>query len=453
VTDPPHSISQPADAAGTDSPGTDSPGPPAADRPPSVLDELERRGAVAQTTGAPALAAALATGPVTFYCGFDPTAQSLHIGHLVQLVTMRRIQQAGHRPLGLVGGATGLIGDPKMSGERVLNSPDVVAGWVDRIRGQVERYLDFDGAHAARIVNNLDWTGDLTAIGFLRDVGKHYRMGRMLAKETVAARLNSEEGLSFTEFSYQILQGLDFLELYRRYGCTLQSGGNDQWGNLISGTELIHKVEGADAHAFTTPLLTKADGTKFGKTEGGAVWLDPELTSPYAFYQFWFNSDDRDVDRYLRILSFRSEAELDELAVATRERSHAREAQRALAGEVTELVHGQQAADAAVAASAALFGRGELSAIDAPTLHAALAEAGLSTVDAPVPSVVELLRLSGLTSSLSEARRAVAEGGANINNRRVTDPDFAPGGEDLLHGKYLVLRRGKRSVAGIFVRS
>ncbi len=432
---------------------TDAPASRTDDRPPSVLDELERRGAVAQTTGAQELAAALAAQPITFYCGFDPTAQSLHIGHLVQLLTMRRIQQAGHRPLGLVGGATGLIGDPRMSGERVLNSPDVVAGWVDRIRGQVERYLDFEGAYAARIVNNLDWTGDLSAIGLLRDIGKHYRMGRMLAKETVAARLNSGEGLSFTEFSYQILQGLDYLELYRRYGCTLQSGGNDQWGNLISGTELIHKVEGADAHALTTPLLTKADGAKFGKTEGGAVWLDAELTSPYAFYQFWFNSDDRDVDRYLRMLSFRTEEELDELAVATRERSYTREAQRALAGEVTALVHGQRAANAVVTASAALFGRAELAAIDETTLHAALSEAGLSTVDGAVPSVVELLRLSGLTSSLSEARRAVAEGGANINNRRVTDPDFVPDGDDLLHGRYLVLRRGKRAVAGVLVRS
>ncbi len=275
----------------------------------------------------------------------------------------------------------------------------------------------------------------------------------MLAKETVAARLSSDEGLSFTEFSYQILQGMDFLELFRRFDCTLQTGGNDQWGNLTSGTELIRKVEARTVHALSTPLITKADGTKFGKTEGGTIWLDAEMTSPYAFYQFWFNTDDRDVDGYLKVFSFRPLDEIAELAEATRERSHAREAQRALAGEVTALVHGQQAADAAVAASAALFGRGELTAVDEPTLHAALAEAGLSTVEGPVPSVIELLRLSGLTSSLSEARRAVAEGGANINNRRVTDADFAPGGEDLLHGKYLVLRRGKRSVAGILVRS
>jgi tyrosyl-tRNA synthetase len=436
----------------TDLPAAGALAPPIDDRLPSIFDELERRGAIAQTTGATALAAALASGPITFYCGFDPTARSLHIGHLVQLVTMRRIQRAGHRPLGLVGGATGLIGDPRMSGERVLNSPDVVAGWVDRIRGQVERYLDFDGAFAARIVNNLDWTGDLSAIGFLRDIGKHYRMGRMLAKETVAARLNSDEGLSFTEFSYQILQGLDYLELYRRYGCTLQSGGNDQWGNLVSGTELIHKVEGAGVHAFTTPLLTKADGTKFGKTEGGAIWLDPELTSPYAFYQFWFNADDRDVDRYLRILSFRTEEELDHLAVATSERSNARAAQRALAGEVTALVHGEQARDAVVTASAALFGSGELAAVDEATIGAALTEAGLSTTAEPAPSVVELLRLTGLASSLSEARRVVAEGGANINNRRITDPQHLAGPDEWLHGRYLVLRRGKRAVAGVLLQ-
>jgi len=419
----------------------------------ALFAELDDRGLIAQTTGADALSRDLANDRLTFYCGFDPTAPSLHIGNLVQLLTMRRIQQAGHHPLALVGGATGLIGDPKMSGERVLNAPDVVAGWVDRIRSQVERYLDFDGSNAARMVNNLDWTGDLTAIGFLRDVGKHYRMGRMLAKETVAARLNSDEGLSFTEFSYQILQGMDYLELYRRFDCTLQTGGNDQWGNLTSGTELIRKVEARTVHALSTPLITKADGTKFGKTEGGTIWLDPQMTSPYAFYQFWFNTDDRDVDGYLKVFSFRPLDEIAELAVATTERSHAREAQRALAGEVTALVHGQQAADAAVAASGALFGRGELAAVDEPTLHAALAEAGLSTVDGTMPSVVELLRLSGLTSSLSESRRAVADGGANINNQRVTDPDFTPTGADLLHGKYLVLRRGKRSVAGILVRS
>jgi tyrosyl-tRNA synthetase len=434
-----------------------APSPAATTRPPSVLDELEARGLVAQSTGLDALARALADGPVTYYCGFDPTAASLHIGHLVQLLTMKRLQLAGHRPIGLVGGATGMIGDPRMSGERVLNTPEVVAGWTERIRAQVQRFLDFEGEHGARIVNNLEWTGSLSAIEFLRDVGKHFRMGRMLGKETVAARLQSSEGLSFTEFSYQILQGLDFLELHRRYGCTLQTGGSDQWGNLTSGTELIGKVEPtASVHALTTPLMTKADGTKFGKTEGGAVWLDPALTSPYAFYQFWFGADDRDVGRYLRMLSFRSLAELDELEEATRERPGARQAQRALAQELTDLVHGPAATAAVVAASGALFGRGDLGQVDADTLAAALVEAGLTELTVapgePLPPVVELLRDSGLVASLSEARRTVAEGGASVNNAKVAAADHRADRGDLVHGEYLVLRRGRRSVAGIRVR-
>jgi len=420
-------------------------------RPPSVLDELDGRGLVALSTGVDALAADFAAGPVTGYVGFDPTAASLHIGNLVQLLTMRRIQQAGHLPLLLVGGATGLIGDPRMSGERTLNAPEVVAGWVERIRGQVERYVDFDGPYGARMVNNLDWTAGLSTIGFLRDIGQHFRMGRMLAKETVSTRLNSEEGLSFTEFSYQILQGMDYLELYRRYGCTLQTGGSDQWGNLTSGTELIRKVEGRSVHALATPLITKAGGTKFGKTEGGAVWLDPAMTSPYAFYQFWFNTDDRDVGGYLKVFSARTLEEIGELAAATVSRPQAREAQRALAGELTALVHGQPARDAAVQASAALFGRAELTGIDEDTLAAALAEAGLTELTGPLPTVVQLLRETGLASSLSEARRAVAEGGANINNQRINDPEHVPDRADLLHGKYLVLRRGKRAAAGVRV--
>ena len=419
--------------------------------PASVLDDLRWRGLIAQSTDEFELATALSAGPVTFYGGFDPTARSLHIGNLVLLLTMRRIQDAGHLPLGLVGGATGLIGDPRMSGERVLNGPEVVAEWVDRIQTQVEKYLDFGGPHAARIVNNLDWTAPLSAIDFLRDVGKHYRMGRMLSKEIVSARLNSEEGLSFTEFSYQILQGMDFLELNRRYGCVLQLGGNDQWGNLTSGTDLIRKADGKIAHALTTPLITKADGTKFGKTESGTVWLDPELTSPYAFYQFWFNTEDASVDSYLKVFSFRSRAELEELAEATQTRPHAREAQRALAAEVTTLVHGAQATEAVIAASGALFGRGELRDVDEQTLGAALKEAGLRHITDGIPTVVDLLRESGLASSSSEARRTIAEGGANINNQRISDPEHVPAAADLLHGKYLVMRRGKRAVAGLSV--
>ena len=420
--------------------------------PASVIDELTARNLVALSTGIGPLARDLAAGPITAYVGFDPTAPSLHIGNLVQLLTMRRIQQAGHHPLMLVGGATGLIGDPRMSGERVLNTPEIVAGWVDRIRKQVEHYVDFDGPFAARMVNNLDWTGELSAIGFLRDVGKHFRMGRMLAKETVSARLSSDDGLSFTEFSYQILQGMDYLELYRRYGCTLQTGGSDQWGNLTSGTELIRKVDGRSVHALATPLITKADGTKFGKSEDGSIWLDPEMTSPYAFYQFWFNTDDRDVGGYLKVFSFRPLDEIAALAESTIQRPHAREAQRALARELTALVHGAAARDSVVQASGALFGRGELAGIDAGILHAALSEAGLTEITGELPTVVELFRRSGLTASLSEARRTVAEGGANVNNVRISDPDHVPAIADLLHGAYLVLRRGKRAVAGVLVK-
>ena len=417
--------------------------------PASVLDDLRWRGLIAQSTDEHELATALAGDPITFYAGFDPTAPSLHIGNLVQLLTMRRIQDAGHFPLGLVGGATGMIGDPRMSGERVLNTAETVAGWVKRIQTQVEKYLDFDGPHAARIVNNLDWTGPMSAIDFLRDVGKHFRMGRMLAKDTVANRLNSDEGLSFTEFSYQILQGMDFLELYRRYDCVLQTGGSDQWGNLTSGTELIRKVEGRSVHALATPLITKADGTKFGKTESGTVWLDGELTSPYAFYQFWFNTEDASVDSYLKVFSFRSREELEAIAESTATKPHARQAQRALASEMTTLVHGQAATDAVIEASGALFGRGDLAEIDSSTLGAALTEAGLTEITGPMPTVVELLRQSGLAGSGSEARRTIAEGGANINNQRITDPDHVPAAGDLLHGRYLVVRRGKRAVAGI----
>ena len=424
---------------------------PAATGFDSIYGELVWRGLVHQTTGDEALEALLDGPPVTFYVGFDPTAPSLHIGNLVQLLTARRIQNAGHLPLGLVGGSTGLIGDPKMSGERVLNTPETVAAWVERIRVQVEKYLDFAGDHPARIVNNLDWTAPMSAIEFLRDIGKHFRMGRMLSKDTVATRLASEEGLSFTEFSYQILQGMDYLELFRRYDCRLQTGGSDQWGNLVSGTELIRKVTGTEVHAMATPLITKADGTKFGKTESGTVWLDPSLTSAWAFYQFWMNADDRDVVGYLKVFSFRTRAEIEALAEATADRPHAREAQRALAADATTLVHGATATAGVVAASTALFGRGELSAIDETTLAAALTEAGVVTVGEEMPSVVHLLQRSGLASSLGEARRTVAEGGANINNVRISDPEHVPSAADLLHGGWLVLRRGKRSIAGVRV--
>ena len=411
-----------------------------------ILDELEWRGLIAQTTELDALRDALSAGPVSLYCGFDPTAPSLHIGNLVQILTVRRLQDAGHIPFGLVGGATGLIGDPKMAGERTLNDREVVSGWVERIRKQIEPLLRFDGPHAATMVNNLDWTAPLSAIDFLRDIGKHYRLGTMLAKDTVARRLHSDAGISFTEFSYQILQGMDYLELYRRHGITLQTGGSDQWGNLLSGVELIRKAEGATVHALTTPLITKADGTKFGKTESGTVWLDPELTTPYAFFQFWLNADDADVVRYLKVFSFRTRDEIDELAAAVAERPAAREAQRALAYEVTALVHGEAAADQVVAASQALFGRGSLADLDAGTLAAAVAELP-SARGAAGDSIADLLAATGVVASKGAARRAIAEGGASVNNVRVASEDAVLGADDLLHGRWAVLRRGKRTLA------
>ncbi|HET9188161.1 MAG TPA: tyrosine--tRNA ligase [Acidothermaceae bacterium] len=415
-----------------------------------ILDELGWRGLIAVSTDLDALRTALDDGPVTYYCGFDPTAPSLHLGNLVQLLTMRRLQLAGHRPLALVGGATGLIGDPRPTAERVLNAPELVAEWVERIKAQVMPYLDFSGPNAATMVNNLDWTAELSAIALLRDVGKHFRVNKMMSKDAVSARLNSDAGISYTEFSYQVLQGMDFLELYRRFGCTLQTGGSDQWGNLTAGLDLIHRVEGVAAHALATPLITKADGTKFGKTESGTVWLDPTMTSPYAFYQFWINADDRDVVNYLKIFSFRTRDEIDELAKAVAERPAAREAQRALAEDVTTLVHGAAETTAATDASAALFGRGELAALPPATLEAALRETGVvSMPGAPPPTVIDVLAATGLVDSKSAARRAIAEGGAYVNNVKVTDVDATLSSDDALRGRWLVLRRGKRSVAGV----
>jgi len=417
-----------------------------------ILDELAWRGLLAQHTDIDALRAELSAGPVALYCGFDPTAPSLHIGNLVQILTVRRLQDAGHRPFALVGGATGLIGDPKMTGERTLNAPDVVAGWVERIRAQIAPLLRFDGPNAATMVNNLDWTAGMSAIDFLRDVGKHYRLGTMLAKDTVARRLHSDQGISFTEFSYQILQGMDYLELFRRHGVRLQTGGNDQWGNLLSGVELVRKVEGTAVHALTTPLITKADGTKFGKTESGTVWLDPALTTPYAFYQFWLNVDDADVAGYLKVFTFRTREQIAELERAVAERPAAREAQRALAHDVTSLVHGAHAADAVVAASQALFGRGSLDELDAATLGAAVAE--LPTTHGRAGDLlVDLFAATGVVASKAAARRAIAEGGASVNNVRVAGEDATLATEDLLHGRWAVLRRGKRTLAVVDTQS
>ena len=416
-----------------------------------ILEDLVWRGLVAHSTDPEALAAALDAGPLTFYCGFDPTAPSLHFGNLVQLVTMRRLQLAGHDPIAVVGGATGLIGDPSgRSTERNLNEAEVVADWVDRIRAQVERHLTFSGPHAARIVNNLEWTGPISALDLLRDVGKHFSINRMLDKESVRARLEGQ-GISFTEFSYQLLQAFDYLELHRRYGCRLQTGGSDQWGNLTAGVDLIRRVTGATVHALATPLITRADGSKYGKTAAGSLWLDPELTSPYAFYQYFVNAEDANVGALLRVFSLRSRAEIEALEAETATRPEARAAQQSLAGELTTLVHGADATGQAVAASAALFGRGELGELDATTLAAAAAELPQAEVGSPVPTISDLLVQSGLAESRTAARRVVAEGGAYLNNRRIAEPDLVPTATDLLHGRWLILRRGKRSLAAVEV--
>ncbi|WP_349881213.1 tyrosine--tRNA ligase [Micromonospora sp. HUAS YX12] len=415
----------------------------------SLTEDLLWRGLIQDSTGLDELRELLDGGQATFYVGFDPTAPSLHVGHLMQVITARRLQLAGHRPLLLVGGATGQIGDPKESAERTLNSPEVVAGWVERIREQLSPFVTYSGENAAQLVNNLDWTGEMSVVEFLRDVGKHFPVNKMLAREVVRARL--ETGISFTEFSYQLLQANDFFELHRRYGCRLQYGGSDQWGNITAGVDYVRRRGAGPVEAFTTPLVTKSDGTKFGKSESGAIWLDPQMTSPYAFYQFWINADDRDVSRYLRYFSFRSREELEELEKATAERPQARLAQRALAEELTTLVHGEREMAQAVAASQALFGRGSLDDLAPETLRAALTEAGLVHLD-ELPDVAGLLKESGLVPSMKEARRVIAEGGAYVNNTRISEVDATVSADDLLHGRYLVLRRGKRSFAGVELR-
>ncbi len=415
----------------------------------AVLDDLAWRRMVADHTDLDALRQAMASAPLAYYIGFDPTAPSLHFGNLVQLLTMRRLQLAGHRPIGLVGGATGLVGDPGgRTSERVLNEREVVAEWVQRIREQVERFLSFEGEHAATIVNNLDWTGQLSAIDWLRDVGKHFSVNRMLAKEAISARIEAG-GISYTEFSYQIMQALDFLELYRRHGVTLQLGGSDQWGNLTAGVDLIRRVEGAQAHALATPLITRPDGEKFGKSTGSTLWLDPELTTPFAFYQWFLNTDDSVVGTYLRVFSFRSHEEIEALEASSAAHADAREAQRALAFEVTELVHGTDAATRAAAASEALFGSGDLGGLDAATLEAAFADLPRAQLagDNGLPAVLDLLVQSGLVQSRGQARRVIGEGGAYVNNERVSDPAAVPDRGALLAGRWLLLRRGKRTLA------
>lgn len=415
---------------------------------PDLLDDLEWRGLIAHSTDRDALREAFAAGGVRFYVGFDPTAPSLHMGHLVQVLTARRLQQAGHVPYALVGGATGMIGDPRDSGERTLNSLDTVKQWVERVRAQIEPFLDFDGPTGATMVNNYDWTASLSTIDFLRDVGKHFPVNRMIARDVVSRRL--ESGISYTEFSYVLLQSWDFLNLFRDHGVTLQFGGSDQWGNLTAGAELVRRADGGKVHAFATPLLTKSDGTKYGKTEGGALWLDPEMLSPYAFHQFWLNVEDEKVGELLRVFTFLSRQEIEELEAATAEAPHRRAAQKRLADEVTTIVHGAAETEQAKAAAAALFGGGDLRDLAPATLGAALREAGAAQV-APGTPVVDLLVASGLVRSKGEARRTITEGGAYLNNERVTDVGQVPGPEDLLGGTWLVLRRGKKNLAGVEV--
>jgi tyrosyl-tRNA synthetase len=413
----------------------------------AIFDDLTWRGLVAHSTDPEPLRAALDGAPITFYCGFDPTAASLHFGNLLQLVTMRRLQLAGHRPIAVVGGATGLVGDPSgKSAERPFVDPAVIAGWVERIRSQIQRFLAFEGPAAATVVNNLEWTGALSTIAFLRDIGKHFSVSRMLGKEVVSARLEAG-GISYTEFSYQVLQALDYLELYRRHGCTLQQGGSDQWGNLTAGVDLIRRVEGVTVHALATPLITRADGTKYGKTEGGAVWLDPEMMSPYAFYQYFVNQADADVGALLRVFSFRSRSEIEALDRVTLEHPERRTAQRALAEELTALVHGEHEAERAKAASWALFGEGDLAGLDEATLAAAFAELPRTTLGEELPSVIDLLVGSGLSESRGAAKRAIAEGGVYLNNRRVGPADPPPSADDLLQGRWLLLRRGRHTLA------
>ncbi|QZA09599.1 tyrosine--tRNA ligase [Mycolicibacter heraklionensis] len=418
--------------------------------PTTILDELTWRGLIAQSTDLDALTADVTNGPITVYAGFDPTAPSLHAGNLVPLLALRRFQRAGHRPIVLAGGATGLIGDPRDSGERTLNTADTVAEWSERIRGQLERFVDFDdGPTGAVVVNNLDWTAPLSAVEFLRDVGKHFSVNVMLDRDTIRRRL--DEGISYTEFSYMLLQANDYVQLYQRYGCSLQIGGSDQWGNIIAGVRLVRQKLGATVHALTVPLVTAADGTKFGKsTGGGSLWLDPEMTSPYAWYQYFFNTADADVIRYLRWFTFLSAEELAALEEATAERPHERAAQRALAREFTTLVHGEAATEAVELASQALFGRGELTRLDESTLTAALRETSVAQLEpGAADGIVDLLVATGLSASRGAARRTIGEGGVSVNNVRVDSEEWTPQPEHFLHGRWLVLRRGKRNVAGV----
>ena len=411
-----------------------------------VLDELTWRGSVEQSTEETALRQALANGPITLYCGFDPTAPSLHFGNLVQLVVLRRFQRAGHRVICLVGGSTGLIGDPRPTAERVLKTKEQTAANVARLKELVRPFLEFDGPNAALLVDNLDWTAPMSAIDFLRDNGKHFRVNQLIRKEAIAQRLASQEGISYTEFSYQLLQALDYLELYRVHGCTLQTGGSDQWGNITAGVDLIHKAEGATVHALVTPLITDAAGVKYGKSEGNAIWMSADMTSPYAFYQYFVNVEDASVVKLLKFFTDRSASEIADLERQVREEPFRRAAQRTLAADVTTLVHGAEGSAAVQAASEALFGNGDLQALDERTLVDATEELPGAAVAAGT-SVLDALVAVGLVDSRNAARRAIGEGGASVNNTKVADPQRVLGADDFLHGRVALLRRGRKSLA------
>ncbi|MEA5154685.1 tyrosine--tRNA ligase [Raineyella sp.] len=418
----------------------------------NVLDQLKWRGLVAQTTQEEALRDHLEAGPVNFYVGFDPSAASIHIGNLVQIILAKRLQEAGHNPFLLVGGATGMIGDPRQVGERVMNPEETVREWTEKIRSQVSRFLDFEGPHAARVVNNYDWTSTMNIIEFLRDIGKHFPVNRMLAREVVRSRL--ESGISYTEFSYVLLQSMDYRHLHREYGITLQTGGNDQWGNLTAGVELIRRSDGDHVHAMSTPLITKADGSKFGKSEGGAIWLDPEMLSPYSFHQFFLNAEDEKVIDYVKVFTARSPEEIAELEDSLHREPWKRAAQHALADDVTTLVHGETETRRAIAAAEAVFGRSDLADLDARTLQDVLSDISLRPMPTgeDLPTVVDVLETAGVVASRSAARRAIQEGGAYINNTKVTDAEARLTPADLLHGTYVVARRGKKTIGGVAVQ-
>lgn len=411
-----------------------------------ILDELQWRGLVAQHTDLEELRKALNSGPLTFYCGFDPTAPSLHHGHLVAVKVMRHLQMAGHHPLVLVGGATGLVGDPRAKGERILNERETVAQWTECLREQLTSLLDFSGDNPARTVNNYDWTEKLSAIDLLRDLGKYFRLGTMLSKDIVARRLQSEEGISYTEFSYQILQANDYLELFRRYGCTLEVGGNDQWGNLVGGMDLIRKVTGESVHVLTNPLIMKSDGTKFGKSEGGAIWLNPEMLSPYKFYQFWLNTADEDVIHMLKVFTFRTREEIEELEKAVAERAYAREAQRILASDVTSWVHGSEVCARVEKASQVLFGKADPHEVDEKTLRDAVAELPATSIKAG-DSLADALVSLGFEQGRNAARRTISGGGVSINNEKCTDPERIIDATDFLAGGLIIVRKGKKNLA------